>query len=80
VWLSCADVCPLQEFSLKADEEVTEEDTHTAEMDEKIVAFEHLTGYAAIMKGGFGEWLTPCLRLGMEGLVFKASEGVREVS
>jgi hypothetical protein len=53
---------------------------HTSEMDEKILAFEHLNVYASTMKADFQEWLSPSMRLSLEALTFKHSADVREVS
>ncbi len=54
--------------------------TNTAEMDEKVLAFENLTVYAFTMRAAFEPWLMPCMELSMEALSFRYSEDVREVS
>ncbi|WRT68414.1 uncharacterized protein IL334_005390 [Kwoniella shivajii] len=54
--------------------------SNTAEMDEKVQAFENLTLYAFTMRGKFQPWLMKSMELSLEGLVDKYSEDVREAA
>ena len=53
---------------------------NTAEMEEKVLAFDALTIYAFDMRAAFEPWLMPSMELVLEALVFPHSEDVREVS
>ncbi|WVQ81844.1 hypothetical protein IAT38_003971 [Cryptococcus sp. DSM 104549] len=53
---------------------------HTAEIDEKIAAFENLSVYAFQMRGKFAPWLMPAMELTLEELAFPYSESVREAA
>ncbi|KAK8854777.1 hypothetical protein IAR55_003516 [Kwoniella newhampshirensis] len=53
---------------------------NTAEMDEKVVAFENLTVYAFQMRARFEPWLGASMALSLEGLTFPHSEAVREAA
>ncbi|WVR00016.1 hypothetical protein IAU59_007158 [Kwoniella sp. CBS 9459] len=54
--------------------------SNTAEVDEKVQAFENLTLYAFTMRGKFQPWLLRAMELSLEGLVCVYSEGVREAA
>lgn len=51
---------------------------HTTEIDEKFLAFDHLTIYAFQMRAAFEPWLMPCMKLALEGLTFPYSDQVKE--
>ena len=52
--------------------------THSAELEEKSLAFDNLTVYAHTMRGSFEPWLAPCMETALEALTFTHSEDVRE--
>ncbi|WWD19077.1 hypothetical protein CI109_103535 [Kwoniella shandongensis] len=53
---------------------------NTAEMDEKVLAYENLTVYAFQMRARFEPWLGESMALSLEGLTFPHSEAVREAA
>ena len=69
------------DITLDNDEEDETDDatTNTAEMDERVLAFENLTVYAFTMRSAFEPWLMPCMELSLKALSFGHSEDVREV-
>ncbi len=60
-------------------DEDTEAEAHTAEMQDKELAFEQLTIYAFQMGASFEPYLIRSMELALEALTFEHSEAVREV-
>jgi len=52
--------------------------TQTAEMDEKVLAFESLAKFAQVMEGAMVPWLDQMMDLTLEALTFPHSDTVRE--
>ena len=67
-------------LSLTSDEENEMATTHTAEMSDKVLAFDNLTVYAYTLRSHFQPWLARSMELSLEALTFPHSEEVREVS
>ncbi|WVR07497.1 hypothetical protein IAU60_004539 [Kwoniella sp. DSM 27419] len=53
---------------------------NTAEMEDKVQAYENLTLYAFTMRGKFEPWLLKSMELSLDGLVCAYSEGVQEAA